>query len=150
MKNSGRCHSAQIGPRIIDAASGLNRSCNRGSAKSRQPGSSASPVVTNWMSSSGTYMLSAMSDGAWISPPENTSPVSSIPPGTPSSATVYQRPGTRQRSSRPTQLRTPARPSVTAVTRKAEEIGPRYAPGRTPTIELSVTGRTPSAVSERT
>jgi hypothetical protein len=54
VRKSGMCHSAQSGPRIIVAPSGPKRACRRGRAKSRQPGSSARPVVIICSSSAGT------------------------------------------------------------------------------------------------
>ncbi|KIH99600.1 hypothetical protein LP52_06980 [Streptomonospora alba] len=54
VRNSGRCHTAHNGPRSIVPNSGPNRRCMRGRAKSRQPGSSASPVVRIRRSRAGT------------------------------------------------------------------------------------------------
>jgi len=53
-RNSGRCQIPHSGPRITVPPGGPKRRCNRGNAKSRQPGSSASPVVTSWSSNIGT------------------------------------------------------------------------------------------------
>lgn len=45
---------------------------------------------------------------------------------------AYQRRLIRHLVNRPNQTRSPSRPSAAAVTRKADRIGPRYAPGSTP------------------
>ena len=132
LKYSGMCQSAQIGPRIAAAPRPPKRCCRRGRAKSRQPGSSLRPVENSWMTSPGTSMAKARAEGARTSPPANGSADTTIRAGTTTSASAYQYQATRQRNSRPTQRRSPARPSATAVTMNALPSGPRSAPGRTP------------------
>ena len=134
VRKSGMCHSAQIGPSTNADPSGPTFRCSRGRAKSRQPGSSARPVVIICRMSPGTYATSTNShacDGAAICPPTAWVAMM-IVAGTPIRIPAYQRQLARQRHIPLTQAPRPARPPTIQVTSAALPIGPRYAPGSIP------------------
>jgi hypothetical protein len=103
-----------------------NLSCSRGRAKSRQPGSSAVDVVMNWPMSIGTNAARTVQLGT-TSPstaPGSTNVVAMMLPGTSSTMATYHFQATRHRTSRRAHCRSPARPSMSAVTMNAAPSGP--------------------------
>src|SRR5215212_4204775 len=131
--NSGTCQAAQKRLRTRAAARALLPVCSLGSAKPRQPTSSPEPYKTMLATQYGKRPRKANSSERpnsprWGHPPNKRRQATAARRnriGVPSTATTHHPSPTRQRNTRPSNSRTPADSPLSAVTTKAETMGPR-------------------------
>lgn len=130
MRNKGKCHRAWSVPSTRLPRNAPYCCCNRGKANPRQPGSSPNgpPRMSVKISTFGRYEVKIRGQ-CWMRPfsgvpPNKTLALNKRTMGAPKSTRRYHWTPTRHCTYRRSSCHTPAIPYVTAVTMKADSVGP--------------------------